>query len=59
MSGTTDRLKGRAKQAAGVLVGDERLERAGKVDRVAGRIEQAAEEFVDKVKSTIKRRPAK
>jgi len=59
MSGKTDRLKGRAKQAAGVLVGDRRLEREGKVDRAAGRVKQAAEEVVDKVKSTIKRRPAR
>jgi len=59
MSGKTDQLKGRAKQAAGVLVGDRRLEREGKVERAAGRVKQAAEEVVDKVKSTIKRRPAR
>jgi uncharacterized protein YjbJ (UPF0337 family) len=58
MSGKTDQIKGRTKQAAGVLLGDKRLEREGKVDRVAGSIKQAAEEVVDKVKSTIKRRPA-
>ena len=59
MSGKTDQIKGRTKQAAGVLLGDKRLEREGKVDRVAGSIKQAAEEVVDKVKSTIKRRPAR
>ena len=58
MSGKTDQMKGRTKQAAGALLGDKRLEREGKVDRVAGKIKQAAEEVVDKVKSTIKRRPA-
>ena len=59
MSGKTDRIKGRTKQAAGVLLGDKRLEREGKVDRAAGRIKQTAEEVVDKVKSTIRRRSAK
>ena len=58
MSGKTDQMKGRTKQAAGALLGDKRLEREGKVDRVGGSIKQAAEEVVDKVKSTIKRRPA-
>jgi len=59
MSGKTDRVKGRAKQAAGVLVGSKRLEREGKVDRVVGKLEEAADAAVDKVKSTVKRRPAK
>lgn len=59
MSGKTDQMKGRTKQAAGVLLGDKRLEREGKIDRAAGTIKQAADEVVEKVKSTIKRRPAK
>jgi uncharacterized protein YjbJ (UPF0337 family) len=59
MSGKTDQIKGRTKQAAGVLLGDKSLEREGKVDRVGGKLKQAAEEVVDKVRSTVKRRPAK
>jgi uncharacterized protein YjbJ (UPF0337 family) len=59
MSGKTDQIKGRTKQAVGVLVGDKRLELEGKVDRAAGKIKQTAEEAVDKVKSTIKRRPSR
>lgn len=56
MGGKTDRIKGRAKQAAGVLVGDKRLENEGKVDRIAGGVKEAAEGVVDKVKSAIRRK---
>jgi len=59
MSGKTDQIKGRTNQAVGALVGDKRLELEGKVDRATGKIKQAAQEAVDKVKSTIKRRPAR
>jgi len=59
MSGKSDQVKGRTKQAAGVLVGDKHLESEGKVDRAAGKIKQAADKVVDKVKSTIKRRPSR
>ena len=35
-----DEVKGRAKQATGVLTGDKDLEREGKVDRVAGAVKE-------------------
>jgi len=56
MSGKTDQIKGKAKQAAGVLTGDKRLEREGKLDRATGSIKEKAEGIVDKVRSAIKRR---
>ena len=67
MSGRTDQVKGRVKEAAGVLVGDKKLEREGKVDRAAGnikekaanvadRVKETTEEAVEKVKSTINRK---
>jgi uncharacterized protein YjbJ (UPF0337 family) len=56
MSGKTDQIKGKAKQAAGVVTGDKRLEREGKLDRAAGSIKEKAEGVVDKVRSAIKRR---
>ena len=56
MSGKTDQIKGKAKQAAGVVTGDKRLEREGKLDRAAGGIKEKAEGVVDKVRSAIKRR---
>lgn len=52
MSGKTDQVKGRIKEAAGVLTDNERLKRKGKVDQVAGRVKEAAENLVDKVKKT-------
>jgi len=58
MSGKTDQIKGKAKQAAGVLTGDRRLEREGKLDRATGSIKEKAEGIVDKVRSAIKRRRA-
>ncbi len=35
-----DEVKGRAKQAAGVLTGNKDLEREGKADRVAGAVKE-------------------
>ncbi len=35
-----DEVKGRAKQAAGVLTGNKDLERQGKTDRVAGVVKE-------------------
>ena len=64
--GKMDQVKGRTKEAAGVLTGSERLEREGKVERTGGElkekagdladgIKKTAEKVVDKVKSAIKR----
>lgn len=60
MSGTTDDLKGRAKEAAGDLTGNTDLEREGKVDQATGSVKDAAEdakdwveEQVDKVKDKL------
>ena len=53
MSGTTDDLKGRAKQAAGAVTGDESLEREGRMDRATGAIKDAAEDVKDKVEDAV------
>ena len=53
-SGTMDTAKGRAKEAAGVLTGDETLKAKGKVDQLAGKTKDAVERTVDKVKRIIK-----
>lgn len=55
MAGKTDEVKGRAKQAAGVVSGDKTLENEGKVDRATGKVKKAVGEVADKVKSTLKR----
>ncbi len=41
------------KEAAGALTGDDELKREGKVDQAAGKIKQAVEKVVDKVKDAL------
>jgi len=53
MTGKGDELKGRVKEAAGALTGNEQLKREGKVDQAAGKVKQAAEKAVDKVKKAV------
>lgn len=55
-SGTMDKAKGRVKEAAGVVSGDEKLEAKGKLDQLAGKAKNAAETMVDKVRNAVKRR---
>lgn len=49
MSGKTDIAKGRVKEAAGVLTGNDRLRSKGKTDQMIGRVKQAAGKASDKV----------
>lgn len=49
MSGEKDEAKGRIKEAAGALTGDDELKREGKVDQAAGK----AKGFVDKAKDKL------
>ena len=53
--GTTDDLKGRAKEAAGDLTDDKSLKNEGKVDRATGGVKDAAGDAGDKVKDALKR----
>ena len=53
--GELDDLKGRAKEAAGDLTGDEDLEREGKVDRATGKLKDVVERISDKVKDAFRR----
>jgi uncharacterized protein YjbJ (UPF0337 family) len=52
-SGKTDEIKGRVKEAAGVLTGDKKLQREGKTDQAAGKIKKTVEKVVDKVKEVL------
>jgi uncharacterized protein YjbJ (UPF0337 family) len=52
-SGKSDELKGRVKEAAGALTGDEKLKREGKVDQAVGKIKQKVEKVVDKVQDAL------
>ena len=53
-SGKTDELKGRVKEAAGALTGDEKLKREGQLDQATGQAKQAADKVIEKVKSALK-----
>lgn len=50
-SGTTDKAKGRLKEAFGALTGDKKLKQRGKRDQAAGAMKEAAERIVDKTRS--------
>ena len=54
MSGKVEETKGRVKEAAGVLTGNERLKNEGKIDQASGKIKQTTERIVDKVKDAVK-----
>jgi uncharacterized protein YjbJ (UPF0337 family) len=51
MSGTTDKIKGRVKEAVGALANDKRLKNEGKVDQASGAVKDGLEKVVDKVKN--------
>lgn len=50
-----DDAKGRVKEAAGSLAGDDDLKREGKADRAAGAAKEGVEKVADKVKDAIRR----
>ena len=49
----TDDGKGRIKEAAGDLTGNDDLKREGKVDRAAGAAKEKLDDAADKVKDTV------
>ena len=50
MVDNTDDLKGRVKEAAGDLTGDEDLQREGKVDQATGKVKDVVDDIADKFK---------
>jgi uncharacterized protein YjbJ (UPF0337 family) len=48
MEGNMDEFKGRAKEAAGDLTDNERLQREGEADQASGKVKQAMETAKDK-----------
>ena len=55
MGGKTDVAKGRIKEAAGVLTGNDRLRAEGRTDQVVGKAEKAVQKTVKTVKRTVKK----
>ena len=50
-----DDAKGRVKEAAGDITGDNDLKREGKVDRATGKARDGLEKAADKVKDALRR----
>ena len=55
MGGKMDQVKGRIKEAAGVLTDDESLEREGQRDQVVGKVKETAAKVAKKVKKTVEK----
>ena len=54
MSGTTDKIKGRVKEAVGALTNDKDLKNEGKVDQAGGALKDGIEKVIDKAKGVAK-----
>jgi uncharacterized protein YjbJ (UPF0337 family) len=53
MGGKTDVAKGRIKEAAGALIGNDELREEGKTDQAVGKTKQEAQKVVDQVKKAV------
>ena len=55
MGGKTDEVKGRIKEAAGSLTGNDELRDEGKTEQAVGKAEQAVQKTADTVKKAVKK----
>ena len=55
MKGTTEVVKGRVEEAAGVLTGNDKLRAKGQTDQAVGHINQAVETGVRQVKELVRK----
>ena len=55
MGGKTDVVKGRIKEAAGAVTGNDRLRDEGKADQVVGKTKQVVQNAADTVKKAVKK----
>jgi len=55
MGSTTDKIKGRVKEAVGVLTDNDRLKREGQTDQVVGEVKEVAEKVKDKVARVVEK----
>ena len=53
MGGKTDVVKGRIKEAAGTLTGNDELRAEGQTDQAVGKVKQAVDKVSDKVKKAV------
>jgi uncharacterized protein YjbJ (UPF0337 family) len=52
-SGTVDKVKGRMKEAAGVLVNDKKLKQEGQADQLIGKAKDTAKKIVNKAEDLV------
>ncbi|HWH10822.1 MAG TPA: CsbD family protein [Solirubrobacteraceae bacterium] len=50
-----DQAKGRLKEVAGIVTGDERLRRAGEIDQAAAHVKQAAGRVIERARVALRR----
>jgi uncharacterized protein YjbJ (UPF0337 family) len=55
MSGKTDIVKGRIKEAAGALTGSDKLREEGQTDQAVGEAKQAVQKAADTVKKAVRK----
>lgn len=55
MNGSADVVKGRIKEAAGALTGNEKLRVKGRKDQAVGHVKQAAEKGVERAKDNARK----
>jgi uncharacterized protein YjbJ (UPF0337 family) len=53
MSAETDDAKGRVKEAAGALTGDDDLKKEGKADQFGAKVKEFADDAKDKVEDAV------
>jgi len=55
MGGKSDVIKGRIKEAAGALTGNDRLRAEGQTDQAIGKVKQGGEKVVAEVEKAVKK----
>jgi len=55
MGSTTDKIKGRIKEAVGVITDNDRLKSEGQTDQAVGEVKEVAEKVKDKVKRVVEK----
>jgi len=55
MDGKIDVVKGRIKEAAGALTGNDALREEGRTDQAVGEVKEAVDKVADKVKGTVEK----
>jgi uncharacterized protein YjbJ (UPF0337 family) len=55
MGSTIDKIKGRLKEAVGVITDNDRLKSEGQTDQVMGKVKETAEWAAGKVKDKVER----